>query len=60
MGCSDPLTGVRVFDNIIGNETEMALSTYEDPEGFVRDKPYLIQEIAPYNVALTTIKINSA
>ena len=60
MGCGDPLTGVRVSDDIVGNETEMALSTYEDPEGFVGDKPYLVQEIAPYKVALTTIKINSA
>jgi hypothetical protein len=60
MGCDDALTGVRVSDNIVGNETELALSTYEDPEGFVADKPYLVQEIAPYKVALTTIKINSA
>jgi hypothetical protein len=29
-GCGDPLTGVRVFNNITGNETEMALLTYED------------------------------
>ena len=60
MGCGDPLTGVRVSDNIVGNETELALLTYEDPEGFVADKPCLVQEITPYKVALTTIKINSA
>jgi hypothetical protein len=38
----------------------MALLTYENPEGFVTDKPYLVQEITPYKVALTAIKMDSA
>ena len=38
----------------------MALLTYEDPESFVGDKPYLVQEVAPYKVALTTFKRDSA
>jgi hypothetical protein len=53
------LTDATVSNNIVGNETKMALLTYEDFEGSVGDKLQLVQEIAPYKVALTTIKINS-